>query len=104
MTENWFTGYRYAICIDRWILHSWWSNAKTVRGDKLGLSSARPFNNKDKTKKSKNLKSVDGVCLEVEVLDAALLEHLDAAAYQRSDVFSGVGRLGCQDELFEEDH
>ena len=33
MVENWLKGYRYAICIDRWIVHSWWSDAKTVRGD-----------------------------------------------------------------------
>ena len=86
MTENWLKGYRYAICIDRWILHSWWSDAKTVRCDKLGLSSARPFNNKDKTKE--NLKST--------VLDArALPEKMRHIMVSTSNVSRReCGRLG----------
>ena len=40
---------------------------------------------------------------EVKFFDAALGEHADAAAYEWADVFLGVGRLGGEDELFEED-
>ena len=56
MTENWLKGYRYAICIDRWIVHSWWSDAKTVRDDRMSDLLRVPSITKIKQKKSKNLK------------------------------------------------
>ena len=54
MTENWLKGYRYAICIDRWIVHSWWSDAKTVRCGRLSDPLRVPSITKIK---QKNLKS-----------------------------------------------